>query len=132
MKSKIEAAKICARAGIPMVIADGDRANVIGAVVAGDDVGTIFLPKTGKLESRKRWIAFFQKPAGILVVDDGARAALCAAGKSLLAKGVVRREGSFAPGDLVSITDTAGNEFARGLIKAMTGVMVHRDDLVIL
>lgn len=128
MKSKIEAAKIVARAGIPLVIANGELAGIL----AGSEIGTLFLPKTGKLTSRKRWIAFFQKPAGILVVDDGARAALCDGGKSLLAKGVLRTEGKFAAGDLVSIRDDAGNEFARGLIKTTTGVMVHRDDLVIL
>ena len=131
MKSKIEAAKICTRAGIAMVIADGDRAGVIASVVTGIDTGTIFLPKTGKLESRKRWIAFFQKPTAILVVDAGARAALCAAGKSLLAKGVVRTTGKFAGGDVVSIHDSAGNEFARGLVRA-GNVIVHRDDLVVL
>ena len=132
MKSKIEAAKIVTRAGIPMVIASGDRRNVLADVLAGEETGTVFLPKTGKLESRKRWIAFFQKPAGILIVDDGARAALCDGGKSLLAKGIVRTEGKVAAGDVVSIQDAAGVEFARGLIKATTGVMVHRDDLVIL
>jgi glutamate 5-kinase len=132
MKSKIAAAKIVTRAGIPMVIADGDRANVLGEVMAGEEVGTVFLPKAGKLESRKRWIAFFQKPAGVLVVDDGARQALCDGGKSLLAKGVVRTEGKVAAGDVVSIRDATGSEFARGLIKATTGVMVHRDDLVVL
>ena len=132
MKSKIEAAKIVTRAGIPMVIAGGDRTNVLAEILAGEEAGTIFLPKTGKLESRKRWIAFFQKPAGVLVVDDGARKALCEAGKSLLAKGVVRTEGKVAAGDVVSIQDVTGAEFARGLIKATTGVMVHRDDLVIL
>ncbi len=127
MKSKIEAAQIVTRSGIPMIIA-----NVLTGIMAGEEIGTIFLPKAGKLESRKRWIAFFQKPAGILVVDDGARAALCDGGKSLLAKGVIRTEGKFAVGDLVSIHDSAGEEFARGLVKATTGVMVHRDDLVVL
>jgi len=96
------------------------------------EAGTIFLPKAGKLERRKRWIAFFQRPAGIVVVDDGARAALCDGGKSLLAKGVLRTEGNVAVGDLVSIHGADGIEFARGLVKAATGVMVHRDDLVIL
>jgi len=131
MKSKIDAAKICVRAGIPLIIADGDRADVITDVVAGAETGTIFLPKTGKLESRKRWIAFFQKPAGILVVDDGARAALCDAGHSLLTKGVVRTDGKFTTGDVVSIHDAAGHEFARGLVRAGS-VIVHRDDLVVL
>jgi len=133
MVSKIEAAKIVTRAGIPMIIASGDRPNVIAELLAGEDVGTIFLPATGKLASRKRWIAFFQKPAGLLVVDDGAKQALCGAGKSLLAKGVVRTEGKFAAGDVVSICDATGAEFARGLVKTTDGsVMVHRDDLVIL
>ncbi|MEI8064302.1 MAG: glutamate 5-kinase [Verrucomicrobiota bacterium] len=131
MKSKIEAAKICTRAGIPLIIADGDRVDVITELVAGTDTGTIFLPKTGKLESRKRWIAFFQKPTAILVVDAGARAALCDAGKSLLAKGVVRTAGKFTTGDVVSIHDSAGNEFARGLVRTGS-VIVHRDDLVVL
>ena len=131
MKSKLAAGKICTRAGITMVIADGDRADVIAGVVSGADIGTIFLPKTGKLESRKRWIAFFQKPGGILVVDDGARAALCAGHKSLLAKGVVRAEGKFAAGDVVSIHDATGAEFARGLVRD-GNVLIHRDDLVVL
>ncbi len=126
MKSKIEAARIVTRSGIPMIIA-----NVLTGIMAGEEVGTIFLPKTGKLESRKRWIAFFQKPAGILVVDDGARAALCDGGKSLLAKGVVRTEGKAAVGDVVSIQDAKGVEFARGLMREGS-VVVHRDDLVIL
>jgi glutamate 5-kinase len=133
MKSKLEAAKIVTRAGIPMVIASGDRASVLAEVVAGEEVGTVFLPKIGKLASRKRWIAFFQKPAGVLVVDDGARKALCEAGKSLLAKGVVRVEGQFSVGDVVSIHDTSGREFARGLVKnTERHVVVHRDDLVVL
>jgi len=131
MKSKIDAAKICVRSGIPLIIADGDRADVITELVAGTDTGTIFLPKTGKLESRKRWIAFFQKPAGVLVVDEGARTAVCSAGKSLLAKGVVRADGKFAAGDIVSIHDTAGNEFALGIVRDGS-VIVHRDDLVVL
>jgi len=126
MKSKIEAARIVTRSGIPMIIA-----NVLTGIMAGEEVGTIFLPKAGKLESRKRWIAFFQKPVGILVVDDGARAALCDGGKSLLAKGVVRTEGKAAVGDVVSIQDAKGVEFARGLMRE-GGVVVHRDDLVIL
>jgi glutamate 5-kinase len=133
MISKLASAKIVARAGIPMVIASGDRAHVLADLLAGGDVGTLFLPKTTRLESRKRWIAFFQKPAGILVVDDGAKKALCDAGRSLLAKGVVQREGDFESGDVVSIHDAAGNEFARGLVRADdAGVVVHRDDLVIL
>jgi glutamate 5-kinase len=139
MKSKIDSAKIVTRAGIPLVIANGERANVLRDVLAGEEVGTIFLPHADKLASRKRWIAFFQHPAGVVVVDDGAKDALCAKGKSLLAKGIVTSEGKFEEGDLVSIRAKNQIEFARGLtkvsgiqIKSATGVVIHRDDMVIL
>jgi glutamate 5-kinase len=139
MASKIQAAKIVTRVGIPMVIANGARLSVLTDVVAGKEVGTIFLPMTTKLASRKRWIAFFQRPAGALVVDDGARAALCDGTKSLLAKGIVAVAGEFARGDVVGIRDKNEVEFARGLTKVSsaelataTGVVVHHDDLVIL
>ena len=139
MRSKIDAARIVTRAGIPLVIANGERANVIRDVLAGEDVGTIFLPHADKLASRKRWIAFFQRPGGAVVVDDGAKQALCANGKSLLAKGIVSTEGKFEEGDVVSIRDKNQVEFARGLakvgsiqIKSTSGVVIHRDDMVIL
>jgi glutamate 5-kinase len=131
MISKIEAAKIVTRAGIPMIIAGGHRPNVVGDLLGGEEIGTIFLPASAKLASRKRWIAFFQRPAGALVVDDGAKTALCDDGKSLLAKGIVRTEGRFSTGDVVSIQDRKGVEFARGLVRE-GNVVVHRDDLVIL
>ncbi len=131
MKSKIEAAKIVTRAGLPLVIADGDRPNVLAEILAGNEVGTVFLPRAGRLSSRKRWIAFFHRPAARLVVDDGAKQALCGAGKSLLAKGVVRTEGAASTGAVVSICDQRGAEFARGLLRS-GAVVVHRDDLVIL
>jgi glutamate 5-kinase len=139
MKSKLAAAKIVVRAGIPMVIASGEQPNVLADLLAGKEVGTIFLPREQKLASRKRWIAFFQRTAGVLRVDNGAREALCAGGRSLLAKGIVGVEGHFAVGDAVSIRDKDGIEFARGLakvasneLKTAAGVVVHRDNLVIL
>jgi len=140
MKSKIEAARIVMRAGIPMIIANGERDNVLTDALAGKEIGTIFLPHEGRLASRKRWIAFFQRSAGVLRVDDGAKQALCTDGKSLLAKGIVAMEGEFKTDDVVSIRDKNDVEFARGLAKvghaeletAAAGVVVHRDDLVIL
>jgi glutamate 5-kinase len=132
MVSKLAAARIVTRAGAPMVIADGARPGVLEALVAGEEIGTLFLPRAGGLARRKRWIAFFQKPAGALIVDDGAKRALCEGSKSLLAKGIARHEGAFAPGAVVSIRDLGGAEFGRGLMKATAGVVVHRDDLVIL
>ena len=142
MASKIQAAKIVVRSGIPLVIAPGRKKQLLARVVAGEDEGTLFVPQPTKLQGRKRWIAFFHHPQGTLFVDDGAKKALREAGKSLLPPGVARCEGEFAAGDVVRICDLNGTEFARGIAKfgaeeirakKLARVeLVHRDDLVIL
>lgn len=142
MKSKIEAAKIVVRSGIPLVIASGRKKTTLVSILAGEDEGTLFVPQATKLTGRKRWIAFFHHPKGALFVDDGAKKALREAGKSLLPPGVSRCEGNFVAGDVVRICDLDGTEFARGIAKfnaeeirsrTLTRVeLVHRDDLVIL
>ncbi len=142
MATKIQAARIAVRAGIPLVIAPGRRATVLANIMAGQDEGTLFVPRPAKLKGRKRWIAFFHHPKGTLVVDEGARKALRDRGTSLLVPGIARHEGSFSEGDVVRICDLEGTEFARG--KARIGAtdlsaeprrrreVVHRDDLVML
>jgi glutamate 5-kinase len=142
MKSKIEAAKIVVRSGIPLVIASGKKKNVLAKILDGADEGTLFVAQPNKLQSRKRWIAFFHHPHGALFVDDGAKKALREAGKSLLPPGLARCEGEFAADDVVRICDLDGMEFARGIAKFSAAEirakklarveLVHRDDLVVL
>jgi glutamate 5-kinase len=142
MTSKIQAAKIVVRSGIPLVIASGKKKDALTRVMAGEEEGTLFVPQTAKLRGRKRWIAFFHHPHGAVFVDDGARKALREGGKSLLPPGVVRCEGSFEKGEVVRICDLDGTEFARGIagfgaeeIRAGTlqrVEVVHRDNLVVL
>src|SRR5262249_39931676 len=76
MRSKIEAAKIAVRSGIPLVIVSGKKKNVLAKVIEGEDEGTLFVPQATKLQGRKRWIAFFHYPKGALFVDEGAKKAL--------------------------------------------------------
>jgi glutamate 5-kinase len=142
MKSKVEAAKIVVRSGIPLVIASGKKKSMLANVLAGEDEGTLFVPQATKLQGRKRWIAFFHYPKGALFVDDGAKQALREKGRSLLPPGIARCEGNFAAEDVVRICDLNGTEFARGIaafgsaeISARTlqrVEVVHRDNLVIL
>jgi glutamate 5-kinase len=142
MASKVQAAKIVVRSGIPLVIASGKRKNVLAKVLGGEDEGTLFVAQPNKLQGRKRWIAFFHHPKGTLFVDDGAKKALREAGKSLLPPGVARCEGEFAADDVVRICDLDGLEFARGIARFDSAAvrerklpkeeLVHRDDLVIL
>jgi glutamate 5-kinase len=141
MASKLQAAKIVVRAGIPLVIASGKKKNALARIFEGREEGTLFVAQPVKLPGRKRWIAFFHHPKGALFVDEGARLALQKKGKSLLPPGVARCEGDFAAGEVVRICDLNGTEFARGIamfdaaiVKARLAndVMVHRDNMVIL
>ncbi len=142
MKSKIDAAKIAVRSGIPLVIASGRKPAVLADILAGADEGTLFVPQPAKLQGRKRWIAFFHHPQGTLFVDDGAKQALRTAGKSLLPPGITRCEGDFAAEAVVRLCDLDGTEFARGIARFPAAEIrtqtlkrvevVHRDDLVIL
>ena len=105
MASKLQAAKIVMRAGIPLVIASGKKKNVLARIFEGREEGTIFVAQPAKLTGRKRWIAFFHHPKGALFVDDGAKQALRERGKSLLPPGVARCEGDFAAGEVVRVCD---------------------------
>ena len=142
MASKIQAARIAMRSGIPLVIASGRKKQVMARVVAGEEEGTLFVPQPTRLQGRKRWIAFFHHPKGALFVDAGAKKALREGGKSLLPPGVTRCDGEFAAGEVVRICDQDGTEFARGMAgfgaaeinarKLQRVEVVHRDNLVIL
>jgi len=119
MRTKLEAAKLAMNAGVVMVIARGREPDVIRRIMAGEEVGTIFLPKAAKLRARKRWIAYAAVPRGALLVDAGAAQALVEGGKSLLPVGVAEVEGEFEAGDMVSVVvelDGERREIARGLV----------------
>jgi glutamate 5-kinase len=141
MATKLQAAKIVIRSGIPLVIASGRKDGILEGILRGEDAGTMFTAQPTRLAGRKRWIAFFHHPKGTLVVDDGAKKALREKGKSLLPPGITRCEGDFAAGDVVRICDLDGTEFARGICdfdaaavaaRQAAEVVVHRDNLVVL
>ncbi len=115
MASKLRAARMATTAGENVIIASGRRPDVLSAIVAGEEVGTLCLAQGSLLAARKRWIGFTAQPRGQLVVDDGARRAVEAGGRSLLPIGVVDVVGQFAKGDVVALLDGQGVEFARGL-----------------
>lgn len=144
MITKIEAAKIAMDSGIPCVIANGRRKDVILSVIKEpSEAGTLFIAKRSTLSARERWIAFGTKTKGKIMVDEGAKRALVNK-NSLLSVGVTRSEGNFECGDIVAVQDLAGNEFARGKVgitsKQLEKVkgsrfdkeVIHRDNIVIL
>jgi glutamate 5-kinase len=115
MVTKIDAARVLMKAGIPMVVCDGARPNVVVDAVAGKPCGTVFAPGEGSLGARKLWIALGRNPAGEIVIDDGAKRALRERQTSLLPAGVVSVSGGFAAGDAVVLVDREGCVVGRGL-----------------
>lgn len=116
MTSKLEAARIATTAGENVIIANGRTPGTLARILAGEEVGTLLLAQGGAVSSRKRWIGFSVQPRGRLLLDDGARKAVQHDGRSLLPIGLVSTDGDYEKGDVVSICDAAGDEFARGLI----------------
>lgn len=156
MNSKVQAARIVTGAGESLVVADGRTENVLPRLLRGEEVGTLFVPARAagdRRAGRSRWIGS-ARPAGSIVVDDGAAAAVAQKNRSLLPAGVVRAEGTFRRGDVVSIVTPGGAAVARGLsnyssedvariarkksseVRALLGQgayeeVVHRDNLVV-
>ncbi|MEK9752617.1 MAG: glutamate 5-kinase [Rhodospirillaceae bacterium] len=152
MVTKLEAARIALGSGARMVICDGTRVHPLAAIDEGAPA-TWFLPDANPKTARKRWIAGALKPAGEIVVDEGAVKAL-AAGKSLLPAGVTEVRGGFERGDAVIVLALDGRRLGRGIsaysaddarrimgnktseIEAALGYrgrdeMIHRDDLAL-
>ena len=97
-----------------MFIANGNKENSIKKMIK-EKIFTHFIPKISSLDARKKWIISSLKSSGIIYIDSGAAKALLN-GKSLLAAGITKVQGSFDKGENVLIVDHNENHLARGLI----------------
>jgi len=116
MATKVHAARLASDAGVAVVVADGRSPGTLSMLMAGEEVGTYVAPASSRLEARKRWVAGAAAPRGRVVVDDGAAAALCQRGSSLLPVGVVAVEGRFQRGDVIGVVDRSGSLLAQGIV----------------
>ncbi|OII59863.1 glutamate 5-kinase [Streptomyces sp. CC53] len=152
MVTKVEASRIAAEAGIPVVLTSASRA---ADALAGRDTGTYFHATGRRSAGRLLWLAHASAPQGSLTLDDGAVRAVVHGRKSLLPAGIAAVDGDFGAGDPIELRDTDGRLVARGLVNfdakelpqllgrstrdlakelgpAYEREVVHRDDLVVL
>jgi glutamate 5-kinase len=155
MRSKIQAASMVSARGGSSFIGSGRIEKIVQKLFKGEAVGTFFLPKEEKMQSRKHWIAYVLRPKGSLVLDKGACKALVKGGKSLLPSGIVEVRGNFGVGASVQCLDEKEKVIATGLsnynaadlgrimgvktgqIEKILGYkdsdeVIHRDNLVVL
>lgn len=154
MITKLQAAQLASRSGIPTVIASGREPNVLARILNGEAVGTRIEAASTQLESRKRWL-LMDKPRGTVRIDAGAVRKLQTGGASLLPVGMTHVKGSFKRGETLSVVDPQGHEIAHGIssydsndLRQLCGVksnqiaeilgysygdaVVHRNNLVLL
>ncbi len=152
MATKVDAARIAATSGVPVVLTAADRA---GDALRGGEVGTFFHAATRRPRQRLFWLAHATTPLGRLHLDAGAVRAVVERRSSLLPAGVHGVDGTFTAGDPVDLVDESGRSVARGLVNYDAAELprllgrstrelaselgdeyerelVHRDDLVLL
>lgn len=116
MKTKLEAAKLVTRSGGKVLIANGKVPYIIDKIFNGEEYGTMFIPTDENLSGKKRWIGYATNVLGKITVNEGAKDAILNQCKSLLPIGIVKIENDFKQGEVVSIYDESGLEFARGMV----------------
>lgn len=114
MITKIQAAQLAIRGGVPTIIANGSEPDVLVRLADGETLGTRFLPAATQLEGRKRWL-LAEKPHGVVHVDAGAAQKLLRGGASLLPVGMVSVDGEFGRGELLGVFAPDGRKIAHGL-----------------
>ncbi|AXE26355.1 glutamate 5-kinase [Streptomyces globosus] len=152
MVTKVEAARIAAAAGIPVVLTSASHA---ADALAGRETGTHFHATGRRSANRLLWLQHASTPQGHLVLDEGAVRAVTERGSSLLPAGIAAVEGDFTAGDPVELRGPDGRAVARGLVnfdaKELPRLLgrstrelarelgpeyerevIHRDDLVLL
>ncbi len=155
MKAKLDAAKLSATNGIPVIIANGSTKNILCKIITNDAPTTFIQPLGTKLKSKKSWIlAASSKKRGFIEIDNGACQAITKKGKSLLPAGVSQIHGTFKAGDVIKIfnnkqhigvgitnfnnQDTQkiarkhSSQISKILNESTYNEIIHRDNLVIL
>ncbi len=155
MATKVKAARRLGAQGVATALLSGRRPGALAALLDGQAIGTVFAPADQRLSARDGWLSTAAKARGVILVDAGARRAICESGKSLLPSGVKGVQGHFGVGDPVELAVDARQPFARGLagypaddVRKLAGKktsqieealgyrdtdeVVHRNDLVLL
>ncbi|MHA0855372.1 glutamate 5-kinase [Paenibacillus sp. CMAA1364] len=116
MRSKVDAAKIATRGGVPVFVGKATTEGDLQRVVTGGGQGTYFDTALSSLSMKKQWLGFMSTPLGSITVDEGAEKALTHGGHSLLPVGVKLVKGHFHAGDVVEVLNMGAGVIGRGIV----------------
>ncbi|HBW74224.1 MAG: Glutamate 5-kinase [Candidatus Magasanikbacteria bacterium GW2011_GWA2_45_39] len=125
MIAKLNTARLTTACGIYTVVARMDEPQILPRLIAGEEIGTVFEPRSHayQLKNRDRWILSAKISSGFVVVDDGAVSAL-KKGKSLLAVGIKKSFGTFKPKQIIEVLNTARETIAIGIVNMSEQTLV--------
>ncbi|GIP32442.1 glutamate 5-kinase [Paenibacillus sp. J2TS4] len=116
MRSKVEAARIAMRGGVPVFVGKVSESGDLLAATNNQGKGTYFDTRLHTLSAKKQWVGFHSFPQGKVYVDRGAEEALLSGGKSLLPAGIRSISGDFHPGDVVEVINLDQHPIGRGVV----------------
>ncbi len=105
MRTKLEAARKAAAAGIDTILFNGRDADVARLLSHGKVRGTRLRSTQAKLAERQYWLRHTPAAPGCIRVDVAAAGTLADGTAPLLPQGVVGAEGEFQRGDVVEIVN---------------------------
>lgn len=116
MRSKVEAARIAIRGGVPVFVGSVVEQGDLMLAATNQGKGTYFKTNGNNLSMKKQWLGYHSIVQGGISVDQGAANALISGGKSLLPAGVKAVNGEFHPGDVVEVLQLDGSRIGRGIV----------------
>ncbi|WP_083297833.1 glutamate 5-kinase [Corynebacterium sp. HMSC072G08] len=115
MATKVSAARLATRGGIPVLLTSADN---IDAALADASVGTVFHTREERrLSAWKFWALYCADTGGAVRLDAGAVKAVTAGGNSLLAVGITEVIGEFHAGEIIDIMGPEGEVIGRGEVR---------------
>ena len=116
MRSKLQAAALVTDAGDSAIIANGKLPHIVDRLLQGEELGTLFIPASKRVNAHRRWIGAAAKTAGALRVDSGAAQAILESRKSLLAIGITSVRGNFRASQVVEVLGPDGQTIGKGRV----------------
>ncbi len=115
MATKVSAARLATRGGIPVLLTSTDN---IGPALADASVGTVFHTREERqLSAWKFWALYCADTGGAVRLDEGAKEAVTKGGTSLLAVGITDVQGEFNKGEIIDILGPNGEVIGRGEVR---------------